>query len=351
MSPTKSIFFLLLASLLFVSINCKENSSITPPENSLPDTTSHNFTFTTYTFGGTGGSSYFKDVAIINDSDIWVVGAIYASPETTYNAAHWDGKKWSLLRVPSIGSVQFPPLQAIWPIAENNILLSWGGGIITFDGNNFTDDMRMNSLLTGAINKIYSINSQTIYCVGNGGTIVHYNGSNWEKQTSGTTIDLRDVWGSADGKTVWACGHTNDNNGSILLKNDGTGWKTVWDVVNGIQPYGDIIISLWGDKNLYAASNFGIYKQNINGTDSTQQVLSVNHWPYRIKGIAENNIAVVGDFAMIWHYNGATWKKINETTLDQPLYSVAVSKNSIVAVGSDYGIGFGAGLIYVGRRQ
>ena len=42
------------------------------------DTTSHNFSWQTFTFGDIiGGSSYLKDIAIINENDIWAVGAIY----------------------------------------------------------------------------------------------------------------------------------------------------------------------------------------------------------------------------------------------------------------------------------
>ena len=56
------------------------------------NTTSHNFTWQTFTFGGIGGSSVLNDVAIIDENNIWAVGAIYA--DTTgqaYNAVHWNG--------------------------------------------------------------------------------------------------------------------------------------------------------------------------------------------------------------------------------------------------------------------
>ena len=68
------------------------------------DTTSHNFTFETFTFGGTAGSSILYDVAIINENDIWAVGEIYIADTsingyTTYNAVHWDGNQWELKRI------------------------------------------------------------------------------------------------------------------------------------------------------------------------------------------------------------------------------------------------------------
>ncbi|MCW8960209.1 MAG: glucosyl transferase, partial [Ignavibacteriaceae bacterium] len=37
------------------------------------DTTSHDFTFETFTFGGTAGTSTLYDVAIINENNIWAV--------------------------------------------------------------------------------------------------------------------------------------------------------------------------------------------------------------------------------------------------------------------------------------
>jgi hypothetical protein len=95
----KCVLFLQILLLLFIAADCRKSPNpVGPPPGA--DTTSNNFTWTQYTFGGQGGSSYFKDVAIVNDSDIWAVGSIYTSPDTMYNAAHWDGVKWSLLQIP-----------------------------------------------------------------------------------------------------------------------------------------------------------------------------------------------------------------------------------------------------------
>ena len=59
----------------FLSFNqsCK---SPTSPNNNITDTTSHNFTWQTFTFGEHSSSTLY-DVAIINDSSIWAVGEIY----------------------------------------------------------------------------------------------------------------------------------------------------------------------------------------------------------------------------------------------------------------------------------
>ena len=57
-----------------------------------------------------------------------------------------------------------------------------------------------------------------------------------------------------------------------------------------------------------------------------------------MRGSAENNIAVAGDDGMIWHYNGANWRLLNDVGSGVPLYSVVVSDNMIVAVGADFNV-------------
>jgi hypothetical protein len=68
------------------------------------DTSSHNFTWQTFTFGE-HSSSMLYDVAIINENDIWAVGEIYmndslGNPDPQiYNAVNWNGQVWELKRI------------------------------------------------------------------------------------------------------------------------------------------------------------------------------------------------------------------------------------------------------------
>lgn len=356
MSTKCSIRYLLAASMIvltFSGIDCRRNPVGPPPG---ADTTSDNFTWTQYTFGGQGGSSYFKDVAIVNDTDIWAVGSIYTSPDTMYNAAHWDGVKWSLLQIPFYticGQSHITPyaINTVFAYSGDDIWFSDGGEVVHWVDSSYEHDCSVGSIINGAINKIWGTSSADLYAVGNVGTIIRYSNGTWTQMPSGTTIDLRDVWGSSDGSVVWACGYSNDNSQSILLKYDGTSWKTVWSSHPSMPPYGGVITSLWGLDSLYLVGTDGAFREEIGGEDSVQHLFSLRDFPYRIRGSAGNNIAFVGDDAMIYHYNGSTWKLVNISTLDQPLYSVAVSKDMIVAIGSDYSVGFGAALIYVGKRE
>ena len=66
------------------------------------DTTSNNFTWQTWTFGGQAGSCALYDVAVVNDTCIYAVGEIYLLDSTgvpdpnAYNLAKWNGNEWEL---------------------------------------------------------------------------------------------------------------------------------------------------------------------------------------------------------------------------------------------------------------
>ena len=149
MKTVQMIFFLSL--LFFLSCNKKE-SCLTCPSPPT-DTTSHNFTFQTFTFGGGGGSQLY-DVAIINDTLAYAVGSIYLNDSTgqydplPYNLAVWDGTKWDLKKVTVNfrGNTITPPLYGIFAFSSNQIWLV-GDIAIYGDGTNWsTYDIR---LLTG----------------------------------------------------------------------------------------------------------------------------------------------------------------------------------------------------------
>lgn len=313
-----------------------------------PDTTNNNFSWTTYRFGGNAASSYFKGVAIINDSDIWAVGQIYTTVDSIYNAAHWNGTAWNLTRIffrtvcGQPGETAYPA-SAIIEFGPSDIWISAGDQITQWDGN--TEKSITCLPVSFMVNRLWGRSADTVYAVGDGGNILRYYDGMWQQMSSGTTIDLRDIWGNSDGRTIWACGYSNDNSQSILLKYDGTSWKTVWSRSGSqfVYPYGYFVTSVWATDSLTLSSGRGVFRD-------TTQVVTLPWFPYCIRGDAENDIAVVGDEGMIWHWNGARWEQLNLQP-NETLHSVAESKSMIVAVGVDNSVGLGAGLIYMGKRK
>jgi hypothetical protein len=111
------------------------------------DTTSSNFTWETFTFGGNAGSSALYDVSIVNDTCIFAVGEIYqldslGQPNpNAYNLIQWNGNEWKLSRIkfytfcgqPSTGSY---PTRSIFAYSGNNIWVSSNSQIVHYNGEN-----------------------------------------------------------------------------------------------------------------------------------------------------------------------------------------------------------------------
>jgi len=69
--------------------------------------------------------------------------------------------------------------------------------------------------------KIWGSSASDVWAVSEKGVIIHYDGSTWTEQTSGTTQRLITVYGRGP-DDVYAVGGVTS---SVLLHNDGTGWQ------------------------------------------------------------------------------------------------------------------------------
>ena len=196
------------------------------------DTTSHNFTFETFTFGGTAGSSILYDVAIINENDIWAVGEIYVADSsqngyTMYNAVHWDGNSWTTKRIQTIfrGNVITVPLTGVFTFSTTDIWMV-GSLPIHGDGNNWIMyDLRTTVDPSLSLAKAWGKSTDDMYFVGNSGSIAHYQNGQWSRIESGTDLNFLDIYGSIDpntnGQEILAVCTRNNPLGKAILKIDG----------------------------------------------------------------------------------------------------------------------------------
>lgn len=220
-------------------IKGKEENSDTIKVKTL-NTTSHNFTWQKYEFGGIGGSSVLNDVAIIDENNIWAVGEIYA--DTTgipYNAVHWNGSSWELKRIQTYfrGNLITVPLEGIYTFSSTDIWMV-GSLPIHGNGNDWTMyDLRTNVDPNLSLSKAWGISSNDMYFVGRSGSIAHYQNGVWKKVESGTDLWINDIYGSVNplnGKTEIICVAAdffqdrgikviaiNENNTTELIDNSG----------------------------------------------------------------------------------------------------------------------------------
>ena len=329
------------------------------------DTTSHDFTWQSYEFGGVNGSSAFYDVAVIDENDIWAVGEIHTedtdrwNADSTiwlqpYNAAHWDGEKWELKRIsPEFrGNKITPEIEGVFAFSTNDIWFCAGGAPVHWNGENYTMynlwDLGILSQTDGGVTKIWGRSSSDIYFVGRIGTIAHYDGTSWSKVESGTELDLLDIWGT-DSDNIWVCGFTEPI-ATVILNYNGSEWETYhylpfneYIEYNKNQISGPVR-SIWTNRKsqLWLANYYGLYRaQNSNSTSFKRYKPLIKAWnggtTFNIRGNDINDIMFVSDEDSFWHFNGKTFKNYPVMgNVDNLILAMAEMENGFIFVGFNF---------------
>lgn len=347
--------FLILAIIFLTGINsCKSPTSSCDDCPEKPDTTSHNFQITVDTIGNAG--SILWDVAIVNDTNIWVVGDITKYPydsQERWNAAQWDGKKWNKKRIllKQFNEVLWPNIIYTTFITPDNELWVVGSGSwakTKIGEENWTTDYFREGTGKGSISKIWGTSSSNLYFVGSNGSITYYDGENFTLVDSGTDVSLTDIYGTPDGKEVWACGYDQLSK-SGLVRKSGNKFELIWygEPGNEKPPYGRHLSSLWTDgREEFRLSGAGkSYRQSFKDlskcyTDSIKtntgtEALYFGGRIERIRGNASNDVFAVGIRGIISHWNGSNWFNYKTSlTEDDILRSVSVTNKLNIAVGN-----------------
>lgn len=314
------------------------------------DTTDHNYTWQTFTFGQHSNSVLY-DVAIIDENNIWAVGEIYMNDSlgipdpNAYNAVHWDGQSWELKRVRTLfrGNIITVPISGIFAFSPIDI---WMVGSLPIHGDGTTwtmYDVRTTVDPDLSLSKGWGTSSNNAYFVGENGSIAYYNGHTWVKIESGTDVNLKDVYGTNDGSVVWISGKTELYK-SILFNIQSDQIKKVfednfpWQIQVGKISGG--IESIWtNSKNfIYLTTPINAYRSPSNTNGDGKEIYpfndELNGGTAKIRGAAANNIVTAGNNSSILHYNGYSWKIYSELLNNLTfLPSVDIHNNTIVAVG------------------
>ena len=313
------------------------------------DTTSHNFTWEIDTLGGYG--SYLRDVAIVDENNIWVVGMIkIPDPDSSFNgtgwesfnAAHWDGTEWELLGIYSntldLYSIQYFSEDDIWVLSSYPI--HWDGN--EWIHYHLTD---MGIIPGGLRGEIWGASSYDIYFVGAQGRIVHYDGSTFTEMESGTEINLLDVHGN--GENVFATGYESSGTWgghSIALALEDGQWVTVRHE-DSFTPFGvsdwGLISSVWaGEEEAYYMTYAGLkyydYATRETGIKYPSWAMGTSSAHIeRIRGNDINDILLAGHEGDYYHFNGMSWFK-DETPLPAErkwIYNMDYKNNIAIVVG------------------
>lgn len=363
----KLIMFIISLSLFsIIAWQCNEQPN--PPDKpppTEPDSTSHDFTWQSISFGD--AQSYFQDILAISDTDVWAVGHVFLRDSTgqidianPYNAVHWDGKEWKLVRIPvklnygggQIVRTEKEPLTSIVKrMQKQAVVISRAGGI------SIVTDLVVDELVPpylqgpGPSARMYATND-TVYFVSSSGIIRFWDGTYFKPMQSGTTIDLYDISGKYDGK-IYACG--GEFNG-IVLAYDGVQWSAIDSLSdNGVIARWTVFatngfFAVGGDDVRYIDT---AYSKTL--TKPPKEVLEgalKNGLPIGticIRGSSRKNVFAVGSWQYVIHYNGKTWKWYDELwdETGHTQYAVSATNNSVFIAGYKNG----RATILIGRRK
>jgi hypothetical protein len=313
------------------------------------DTTSHNFAWQTFEFGQHSNSTLY-DVAIINENDIWAVGEIYmndsyGNPDPLkYNAVHWDGNNWEIKRVQTMfnGNLIAVTLEGLYAFSSTDIWMV-GSLPIHGDGTNWIMyDVRTMVDPNLSLLRCWGPNSNSIYFVGNNGSLLHYNVTGWKKIVSGTTSIINDVFGiiNSQNTTNVYCAVS-----SFFVPGDKKILKIVDGKIDSVNWNRDIrLYSAWANnENFLYVCGEGVFVNKFgNWSEIILQPVGTNS----IRGNNINDIFIDGDYGFIAHFNGLNWHIYNNNYLKG--YSRLSFKGDIVAIAGNYQ---GKAIVEIGKRN
>ncbi len=325
------------------------------------DTTSHNFTWQVFTFGNPNYRySVLRDVSIINENYIWVVGEVYLldslgqTDTQVYGAGYWNGSEWDIMKVPYSDYGNPRPAPSPGPVLtistiNNRVFVTSYANLLEYNNENwierafFIKDLSFN----GQVVQMYAYNEDNIFCVGRNGAIYHVTSSGWDEIESGTETYLSDIWGtieSTDGEQIkYITGlHLQPQDETKLLSMNGQNivQDLNWNINSDLS-------SVWANKSfpIYVGGN----QLFTNKTGDWEQIpgISFQYYITCIRGSALNDIAICGTLGLIAHYNGVDWITYDQISPGAIFSSIEISGNTICAVGE---LGRDA-IIVLGRRN
>lgn len=205
----------------------------------------------------------------------------------------YDNGEWEL--EPTEDIYFSPEFNACWSSENGDIFaVGYGGSIFHFDG---TDWHSMTNIPPSTLKDIYAVSSADVYAVGIG-TIVHYDGQNWSQVQNNHHV-YSGIWGSA-GDDVYAVGLFS------LFHYDGENWVEMGDE----STYG--LNSVWGTSwdNVYFVGGNGKILHYDGESLTELETLTINHLN-DIWGQSENDIYIAGDDSTLFHYDGHAWNQID----------------------------------------
>ncbi len=325
-----TFFSLLLAASSLLLNSC--NTTEPPPIKNGPDTTSQNFIFETYEFGDGFSSSYFNDVWIFDENNIWAVGELRLDNGYT-NIVRWDGKKW-FSQKPYFTSSGF---EGIWALDSSHIYFASGAIRKYIDGKFSVVNTNLGLKNGQGIFKLWGSSESNIWGVGPWGTIVHFDGKEWKKIDFDRQWNFYNITGSKETETAYAVGRNSDFNNIIVeLK---TGIATIiFNTAITAFPFNFTVLNMINNNELiFAGTDIGKFDLKSKKAEVIHD-LPLGYGISLTAVYSPNDIYFFGDQYQqgekMVHYNGVRFKTFDLSPSNSTIFGGAYAiKNLSVMVG------------------
>ncbi|WP_028314733.1 hypothetical protein [Desulfatibacillum aliphaticivorans] len=154
----------------------------------------------------------------------------------------------------------------------------------------------------------------TFYFVGDSGTIIKYDGTNFEFMDSPTNVPLFCIHGTSE-TDIWAAGgddySTNNLEKAVFLHYDGSTWSSVpAPVFLGSDTYPPDDIHAIAPDNVWAADERSAYLYHWDGNSWSVDYVSGLYLGVGLDSVhafAADDVYAVGWYGQIIHYDGSAW--------------------------------------------
>lgn len=339
---------LLVYSILFCTLTLYYSCNTTEPPNgdngngdAEPDTTSQNFTFETFEFGDGFESSYFNDVWVFDEKNIWAVG--YIGPSDTIdglyisnpNIIRWDGVSWKIEPFSGTSS----GINGIWAVDSTTIYFA-SGGIRKYKEGTYSNVNTNLGLTNGQrIEKLWGSSESNIWGVGPWGTIVHFDGQQWRKIDFDTQWYFYEITGNTKTGIAYAVAR-NQFDDCIVIKLQNSAAEIIYQKSKSQIPIASWTITGANKELFLVSSDFESTKIcRLSLIGEVEMLFELN--PYiGIKGsfaFHKKDIYFIGDEGSelrFVHYNGVRFQTFNLPNIDPDNYGgIYAIKDLAVAAG------------------
>ena len=179
---------------------------------------------------------------------------------------------------------------------------------------------------------VHGFGHDDVWAVGELGTIVHFDGSQWTTVQTGGNYTLWGIWGESAAE-MWAVGGVVDGSSpSVLLRYDGADWAEV----PGVGMMGEFCFRVWGSAAdaVYVIGDHGALV-HYDGSDWTRLDSGLDERLITIGGTGPNDIYVVGGLfdSIALHKDESGWSQIDTNTEAALMGVCAVAGQPVLVTG------------------